>query len=147
MITFCIEPVTDDLPLPTLRMAEAAWVEIEEFRLQPQEIFVNGVLESLEDGSVQYVLRSHGQIVACAVVTTEYDMHVGYCRSIQWNYCLPNYRDLNWMARVLRQLKSEAGALPIAYTHRVGARKYILKYTYSKTLVEELPWVRRPENV
>ena len=144
MITFCIEPITDELPLPTLRMAEAAWVEIEEYRLQPQEVFVNGVLGSLEDGSVQYVLRSHGQIVACAVVTTEYDMHVGYCRSIQWNYCLPDYRNLNWMQHVLRQLKSEAGALPIAYTHRKGNGVYELRYRYSRDSVLELGFNIQP---
>lgn len=122
------------------RTAEEAWLEITECQSQSQQDFVQGVLDSIPRGAKQLVGLVNGRLAACAVLVPEHDDHVGPCLSVQWNYCMPEFRGQGWWESVYRILIQDAASkkLAAAFTRRVGAGQYLLTYlTYQQVLEKE----------
>ena len=115
-----------------VRLADVAYGEFPELRGQGWYAFVERFLESVPEERVEFRLYKTGteEVVACAIVVLEEDMHVGQCLTVQWNYCLPQYRG-SWFRTVykhLRQIAVELEVPWVAYSHRSGDAEYKIKY-------------------
>jgi len=66
-----------------------------------------------------------------AVLAVDDDLHVGECLSVQWQYVLPEFRNLGVSPAFLRVAKNLARQLNlpvIAFTHRLGPGVYKTSY-------------------
>ena len=89
---------------------------------------ITGQIEELN--RIELLAVIDGVLVGYACAAVEEDMHVGLCLSLQWQYVVPEHRGkiggefLRWLVRVGRDM----GFRYVAYSHRVSARHYAIKY-------------------
>lgn len=127
--TFALEP--GDLCLGA-RIIPTVYAELQEFReggtLEQVTARMLAATESLSRTELLAVVD--GQLVGFACVVEDEDMHVGRCLTLQWQYVVPEHRGrigaefLRWLSRFARC----QGFQFIAYSHRVSARHYAIKY-------------------
>ncbi len=123
------EGSTHSLP----ELYSAAWDECAEAHIMDKFAWMERAMNS-----VQMVARYEfhaildGRVVGAMVVAEEADdPHVGCCLSVLYNYILPEYRDIGIAGHFLRgamRLAKSLGYPVLAYTHRVGAGRYLTTY-------------------
>jgi GNAT superfamily N-acetyltransferase len=127
--SFALEP--GDLCLGS-RMIPVVYSELQELReggtLEQVTARILATIEPMKRTELLAVVD--GQLVGFACVAEDDDMHVGRCLTLQWQYVVPEHRGkigsefLRWLARFARC----QGFQFIAYSHRVSARHYAIKY-------------------
>lgn len=65
------------------------------------------------------------------LVVDEEDLHVGRCLTVQWQYVLPEFRNVGIASTFMREVRRVARELhlpTIAFTHRLGPGVYKTSY-------------------
>lgn len=127
--TFALEP--GDLCLGA-RIIPTVYAELQEIResgtLEQASARILATIETMSRTELLAVVD--GQLVGFACVVEDDDMHVGRCLTLQWQYVAPEHRGtigaefLRWLVRFARC----QGFQFVAYSHRVNARHYAIKY-------------------
>lgn len=129
VITYWAEPGD---PTLAVQVASTAWAECQELQLRTYSEFAQSLVEQVEDiPRLEIISKVQDRVVGAAVLTYEYDPHVGLCASVVWNYVLPGYRGTGIARRVVQaaqNLAREAGLTVYAYSHRSGPFEYKIKY-------------------
>lgn len=111
----------------------SAWDECIESHIMDKTAWTERAVQSVQDVA-RYELTAEigGRVVGAMVIALEgNDPHVGECATVMYNYVLPEYRNIGIAKHFLRAavaLTKSAGMPVLAYTHRVGAGKYLTTY-------------------
>lgn len=84
-----------------------------------------------ENGRVELLAISAGAPAGILVLCHEHDNHIGECLGVQFNYVLPEYRNLGIVRQFFRMAEAiarENGIPVMAWTHRTGVGQYTLRY-------------------
>lgn len=111
----------------------SAWAECEESHIMDRPNFVKRGQDSVSSIARYELVALVGDRVVGAMVVAEEgdDPHVGDCLSVVYNYVLPEYRSIGIGRHFFRaaiRLAESLGHHTLAYTHRVGAGKYLTTY-------------------
>ena len=111
---------------------DEAWSECSELQTTSLQDFrrrAHDSVCSLE--RLEVVAFVGGRAAGIAVLAVDDDLHVGECLSVQWQYVLPEFRNLGVSPAFLRVAKNLARQLNlpvIAFTHRLGPGVYKTSY-------------------
>lgn len=84
-----------------------------------------------ENGRVEILAIVGNRPAGFIILCHEHDNHIGECLGVQFNYVLPEYRNLGIVRQFFRMAEAiarENGIPVMAWTHRTGVGQYTLRY-------------------
>ena len=117
---------------PSIELYKEAYYELEELQVRDYNEYITHCLtyvNSLERTEILYL--DNGSVVAGLIVGEDYDLHVGRCLTVTFNYTHPLYRGFNLGSKLFREamrLARQEGYPILAWTHRKGGFTYETKY-------------------
>lgn len=119
-------------PLATEAMIEPAYAEVDEIRESGtlQEVRDRMVGSVTDQDRVEIVVRDGGAVIGYAVIAADDDLHVGRCLALQWQFVVKEHRGSvgGIFLRALLRIARSHGYRNVAYSHRVGAGVYMIRY-------------------
>lgn len=85
-----------------------------------------------EHDRIELVVFDGNRTVGFCCLAEDYDLHVGRCLTVMWDYVVPSHRGGTVGQRMLRaamQIATQHGFAVLCYTHRTAPGVYQVKYT------------------
>lgn len=109
-------------------LLERAWEECVELQTQPKDVWIGYAALAVQDiDRKEVLLFKDSRLIGGLVLAHDFDVHVGKCLSVLWQYVLPEYRNSGASMRLMRyavQCARDYSYSVLAYTHRVGNWRY-----------------------
>jgi GNAT superfamily N-acetyltransferase len=121
------DPCMGEWILPEVldEVEELTWQEDKPTALQRM------LLSAVEQDRIELAVFDGSRIVGFCALAEDYDIHVGRCLTVMWDYVVPSHRGGNvgqLMLRAAMQRARQHGFAVLCYTHRTSPGTYQVKY-------------------
>lgn len=113
------------LPEVLAEVEELTWQEDKERAGQRM------LASAVEQDRIELAVFDKDRIVGFCALAEDYDIHVGRCLTVMWDYVVPSHRGGTVGQRMLRAAMQRArqyGFAVLCYTHRTAPGIYQVKY-------------------
>lgn len=113
------------LPVVLDEVEELTW---QESRTTAQQRMLDS---AIEQDRIEIAVFDKDRIVGFSCLAEDYDIHVGRCLTVMWDYVVPSHRGGTVGQRMLRaamRLARQHGFAVLCYTHRTAPGIYQVKY-------------------
>lgn len=121
----------------SVEVAQKAWEELPDFKHRSKDEFISDYLKVTDEYSTKILaMNTDGIPVAGCTIEQDYDPHIGLCLTVQFNYCLEEYRHMGWhkwSMQYLRELAIKENT-SICYAQRKRANQYLVRYVHFNDL-------------
>lgn len=86
---------------------------------------------AIKQDRIELAVFDNSRIVGFCCLAEDYDIHVGRCLTVMWDYVVPSHRGGTVGQRMLRaamQIAGQHGFAVLCYTHRTAPGIYQVKY-------------------
>ena len=131
-LTYSVRYCTSGQGTEGLNLYDLAYEECSESHVWDKTLWLQGATGyTIEIDRYEVFAWDCDTVVGGVILAVDYDLHVGECLTVVFQYVHPQYRHRGISRQFLRtamRVARELGLKTLAYTHRVGDGKYMTTY-------------------